>query len=365
MEPDAGRTARTRTKDRLFPKFASDYFAQLRQQYTLVLDQSNAAPPTTIVRLFEAADAAPADVSWADIFALETAYLYAIPDQRVAAELAYARERYQQVVGEGPYAHYSTTMTADIAKMTPAECRAELLTLAERIRYLYTFVPPKESIRNQLSIKAAISTLIVALIGIAGYAVVEYHRGNIWTILVVLFVGQMGGFLSVQQRLQMSTEGSDPLFKELQLNAGQFSVSVIAPMSGAVFAVVLYFLFVAGLLSGGLFPQFGPQGASTVLVPPPHYHDVTEFLDKASPTTLVDWGKLVVWAFIAGFAERFVPDVLNRLTVGQFTPAERTPVPAPAAPSSRQPEDAASARSAEQAAVKPGSADQAQDEPQP
>ncbi len=339
MDRTAGRTGRTQTKDRLFPKYADDYFAQLRKQYTLLLDQTGAGPPPTIVRLFADADAEPERVSWADLFALESAYLYAIGDDRVAAELTYARERYQQVVGEDAYAHYTAAMTADIAKLTPAECRAELLTLAERIRYLYTFVPPKESIRNQLSRNAAISTLIVAVIGIIAYSVIEYHRGNIWTVLVVLFVGQMGGFLSVQQRLQTSTEVCDPLFKELQLNAGQFSVAVIAPISGAVFAVVLYFLFVAGLLSGGLFPQFGPQGATNALVAPPHYHDITEFLDKAWPTTTIDWGKLLVWAFIAGFAERFVPDVLSRLTAGQLNLGQRAPVTIVPAPGARPAQD--------------------------
>ena len=36
-------------------------------------------------------------------------------------------------------------------------------------------------------------------------------------------------------------------------------------------------------------------------------------LDKTEPASIPDFGKLLVWAFIAGFAEPFVPDTLQRL----------------------------------------------------
>ena len=38
-----------------------------------------------------------------------------------------------------------------------------------------------------------------------------------------------------------------------------------------------------------------------------------EFASCTGPATGTDFGKLLVWAFLAGFAERLVPDLLDRL----------------------------------------------------
>lgn len=332
------------SKDRPFPRYARDYFVQLLQQYELLLDETHQQAPPSIVHLIAhvTAKSDPKDATWADVFVLETAYLYAVaadPD-RLRAEVVYTRTKYRNIVGAAAYASYAQTVPSDVSKSTDAQLRAELQTLAERIRYLYTFVPPKESVRNRLAIHAALWTLGTALIAIAIYAIgIFAFNQTAVTILVVTFVGQMGGFLSVQQRLQNSS-GADPLFKELLLTNGWFSVVVIAPISGGIFAIVLYLVFVGGLMSGGLFPHFGPTiPVGSTPVPPSHARterlarapgsptpapcpataacpsiNVTQFFILAEPTAIEDWGKLLVWAFVAGFAERFVPDVLTRLT---------------------------------------------------
>ena len=104
------------------------------------------------------------------------------------------------------------------------------------------------------------------------------------------------------------------------------------PLSGAIFACALYWLFLSGLMTGGLFPTFGPfdkHGKSGL-------DWATFVLQESSPETSVAYGKLLVWSFIAGFAERFVPNVIDRLA-GQASPASST---ATATPSTQSNADA-------------------------
>jgi hypothetical protein len=68
----------------------------------------------------------------------------------------------------------------------------------------------------------------------------------------------------------------------------------------------MYLLFTSGLLKGDLFPAFRPATPKT---PPDSF---VEFF-KQEPDKPSDMAKLFIWAFIAGFAERLVPDKLSRL----------------------------------------------------
>jgi hypothetical protein len=128
------------------------------------------------------------------------------------------------------------------------------------------------------------------------------------TLLPVLFVGAMGGLLSMQQRYQSVSREGDPIDNISQLMQN-WSRLFLPAISGAIFATLLYMLFIGGLLEGDLFPQLGSNPGNT------NNQDGTsmwDFLKHARPRSSRDYAKLIIWSFIAGFAERFVPDTLSR-----------------------------------------------------
>lgn len=77
-------------------------------------------------------------------------------------------------------------------------------------------------------------------------------------------------------------------------------------------AAVLYFFFEAGLLEGQLFPRLNGIGFQRVAaVGAPGV--LAENANYGTSVPNADLSKLVVWSFLAGFSEKLVPKLLNRV----------------------------------------------------
>lgn len=76
----------------------------------------------------------------------------------------------------------------------------------------------------------------------------------------------------------------------------------VSPVVGATFAAVVYAVFLAGLLQGDLFPTFACASDP--------FEDFGTFA-TCNPATNADVAMALVWGFVAGFAEHWVPNVLD------------------------------------------------------
>ncbi|SEL13112.1 hypothetical protein [Halomonas daqiaonensis] len=164
----------------------------------------------------------------------------------------------------------------------------------ERIRHIH-------AITKRLIV---MTTVAVAVLG-GVFALTFFFNQRFLVTWAVPLCGIIGGFVSIQQRLNKVADEELAL-----LNASWFQI-LLVPIFGGVFALVLYLVFLSGIVSGDLFPAFSF----------PNQDDIEEGEDfmlhifqKTYPSSGPDLAKLLFWSFVAGFSERFVPQLISTVT---------------------------------------------------
>jgi len=82
---------------------------------------------------------------------------------------------------------------------------------------------------------------------------------------------------------------------------------VAAPILGAIFSLLILLCFHGGLVKGVLFPNLKVMATPNLPTP------FLQFLFGTVEASNEDFAKLLVWSFIAGFSERLMPDMIDRL----------------------------------------------------
>jgi hypothetical protein len=145
-------------------------------------------------------------------------------------------------------------------------------------------------------------TILAVVLCMCGSAYLARVGGPV--VLVVFMAGTVGGTANNFRRIQniaLRTGGVTDLPNERLLMIQIY----VSPLVGGVFAVILYLVFMAGILQGTFFPAF-KCGSEP-------YETFREFAALAEPATHVDVAKAIVWAVIAGFSERLVPNFIDRV----------------------------------------------------
>jgi hypothetical protein len=344
------------------------YFNQILTEYQLQAPSQNPSPDEVEVRKIAGAIVAkPAETrTWGDLFGLELAVVKLESEGNLRRGAWSIRAKYRDLAGDKAYDAYQASNPPDPKTGNLDELRSDTLRILGEFHWIYAFAPLREKLRSRLTkLVFTITTVcVVVVLGIAAYAyfVFDDHalagakRVGIPVLPMVIAMGMIGGYISLQRRIQNAPSTGDPIVNIAELSNSQFSV-YLAPISGAVFAVLLYIIFVGGLLKGPLFPEIAsPEGKCEVVeivksrsggnnadpgkssaqnasgvtanedTKPPSLGseaadkkkclatlDFTDFLKKTGPASGVHFAILLVWAFIAGFAERFVPDTIDHL----------------------------------------------------
>jgi hypothetical protein len=262
----------------------------------------------------------PSQRSISDLNTLEIAVLASQPIDTVRRRAWTLRSEFRDIAGAKMYDAYLASLPPDPAATgNEQQLRADLEQLLDVTLHLRAIIPKREAIRSQISLRVSAGTMAILFIGLLVlYGSTRQGAGPLTPALPIALAivsGAVGGFVSMQRRLQSITaEGTS----FTQLEQGSQGI-LLSPISGSVFAVLVYVLFISGLMTGPLFPSFLPA-TSTAVFGLPSLHSLY-------PEHVSDFGKLLIWSFLAGFAERLVPDILDRL-VDKAQSTQSTPIPA-------------------------------------
>jgi len=165
-------------------------------------------------------------------------------------------------------------------------------------------------VQRQKCLQTVTRKLVVVMAGCLVFLAIFFYAVNhsaaerTYLVSYVFMAGLMGGFVSIQQRLP--SLGLDEL---RELSNSWFSILLI-PINGGVFALVLMILFLSGILEGAMFPRYTH---STI-----HHEELVvsfaQWLNTTFPKSGPDIAKLLFWAFVAGFSERLVPQIIRSAT---------------------------------------------------
>jgi hypothetical protein len=248
--------------------------------------------------------------------------------------------------------------------------RADIRYLLGKFYLYYAMLPMRENLREHLTSRAVrmtkwiLGTIVVLMVLSFGGGLILKHFSTRYGDILgtfgellgafgpivgsVAFAGIVGGCVSMLQRIQSAPSEGDALFNLAALTNGWRGLS-LSPLYGGIFASLLFILFAAGILQGSIFPEIEtlkrpaaaaevaaqnpatPAGDSTATTPSTANDNldlksspnvsasenqvlkIKDFLKETGPRDGVSFALLMIWSFIAGFAERLVPDTLNRL----------------------------------------------------
>lgn len=114
--------------------------------------------------------------------------------------------------------------------------------------------------------------------------------------VLVFLIGNIGGYVGVHRSLGELNDAE-------VVGLASSWWSLVAPsFVGGILALVLYVLFLTGILGAGLFPTFVAETSASKGV---------EVILNQHGEGMRDYAKLFFWSFVAGFNQKYVVDIIS------------------------------------------------------
>jgi hypothetical protein len=290
-------------REDLDDEFLESYRKVLFGQYNSL---ANPVPNEAAKKEAEAVIAMPTgELGWDDLYRLELAIIKLEPAELLRRRAWILRNEYKEMVSSGEYKDYEASKPpAAGPEANIDDLRADLVRLQEELNWRYIVVWMLETYRALILKSLVCWTIGIVLLGIsATYWASAVALIGSWTnlnlpfLMAIVMPGIVGGLISTVRRLHAVQFGRNADLDLTQLEQGNTSI-YLSPFLGGVFALVLFFLFAAGLVTGDLFPKVSLDNL---------------LISGLEELNYKEAAKLMAWSFLAGFAEQFVPDRLEQL----------------------------------------------------
>lgn len=279
-------------------RFICTYFDQLNVEYETLCPAQYHEQTSAVARQLRAQHAT--QPSWALNHRFEHLVMAGVAPEVLEQRIVIYRERLKTLLGAAGAASVDALFDPSAALESRRTMALGLLAEIQRLRDVRSEF---ERLRNRL-----LWCLLAAggFFGMVCFTLLQQSWQWLPPMVHVLSAGLLGGYFSVLLKLgalrfcleyNSNYQQVDRLFWNISYNL------LLSMFEGAVGALILYTIFLAGLLKGSLFPEFPAQPVGTI-----------SELFWMSPVLHEEAAKLIVWCVIAGFSERLIPDFLSTLT---------------------------------------------------
>jgi len=259
------------------------------------------------------------NLTWDDLYGFQLALLPIYSAEELRTRRASLKDRFYNVAPKHSIDNYERTAPPPLADATKYDAAlADAIFLQGELSKIETYRPHQEFKRNRITLdlfaSLAVTLILYFILGLIAVLALHFSHTKLPVgfpcIVIAMMLGALGAVVSSQRRLQASFDEDASILNTTRY-VGSGLGTRLTPVLGSIFAGVLLVLIYSGLFST----------AAKLVIPATQQN--TEFNQTKSflsfiisgPDGLLEYAKILVYAFLAGFAERLVPDTLDRLSM--------------------------------------------------
>lgn len=306
--------------------YRSSKFRHLLSEYYVSGGTENENSPSEIGRMIKAYKANEY-IGWDDLCLLEIAIIKQLKKSNLVLKEQHLRVQFRSITDTDRYLAYEQAV-AELGDNNPGDdvLREQAIYLTHQLYWTYAVATKGHKIRSRASLLVTyvFVAILAHLLAISGPGANNPDPANPYSAYFLVFsvicFGAFGAYISFQRRMAVLRIQSEMYMAFLQLRSSYFD-GLAALFSGALFALLFVVLWESETLKLLFNAQILDSVLPKVTKDPEREctHTITGFFACLQMDSLQDFSKLLVMSFFAGFAEKLVPDAIDRF-VGKAKP---------------------------------------------